>query len=180
LLDIYYKSVGHGADLNLNLPPDRTGQINAHDVKSLTEFRKILDQTFATNLAAGAKIEASNVRGNDDAFGVKNLVDDHREKYWATDDDAKDPSLTIDFGKPTTFSVVSLREYLPLGQRVEAFELEQWSDGAWKQFAKGTSIGSRRLIRVAPITTTQIRLRITQAPVCPAISELGVYLEPAQ
>jgi len=180
LLDIYYKSVGRGADLNLNIPPDRTGQINSHDVQSLTAFRKILDETFATNLAAGAKIEASNVRGNDDAFGVKNLVDDRRETYWSTDDDAKTPELTVDFGKPMALSVISLREYLPLGQRVEAFALDQWVDGDWKEFAKGTSIGNRRLIRVTPLTTTKIRLRITQAPVCPAISELGVYLEPAQ
>jgi alpha-L-fucosidase len=180
LLDIYYKSVGRGADLNLNLPPDRTGQINKHDVKSLTEFRKILDETFGTNLAAGAKIEASNVRGNDDAFGVKNLVDDRHETYWATDDNAKDPELTVDFGKPTKLSVISLREFLPLGQRVDGFGLDQWADGTWKEFAKGTSVGNRRLIRIAPLTTTKIRLRIAQSPVCPAISELGVYLEPAQ
>jgi len=178
LLDIYYKSVGRGADLNLNIPPDRTGQINAHDVQSLTEFRKILDATFATNLAAGAKLEASNVRGKDDTFGVKNLLDDHRDTYWATDDDVKTPELTVDFGKPTTLSVISLREFLPLGQRVEAFAIDQWSDGAWKEFAKGTSIGNRKLLRVAPVTTEKIRLRITQSPVCPAISELGVYLDP--
>ena len=180
LLDIYYKSVGRGADLNLNLPPDRTGQINEHDVKSLTEFRRILDATFATNLAAGAKVASNNFRGKDDAFGVRNLFDGRRDTYWSTDDDAKTPELTVDFGKPTTLNVIDLREYLPLGQRVEAFAIDQWADDAWKEVAKGTSIGNRKLVRMTPITTTKLRLRITQAPVCPAISEFGVYLEPKE
>jgi alpha-L-fucosidase len=79
-----------------------------------------------------------------------------------------------------TFNVVSLREYLPLGQRVEAFALDQWSDGRWTEFAKGTSIGNQRLLRLEPMTTSKVRLRITQAPVCPALSELGLYAEPAR
>lgn len=74
--------------------------------------------------------------------------------------------------------MVSLREFLPLGQRVEAFALDVWRDGAWHEFARGTSIGNRRLIRTAPLTTDKVRLRITQAPVCPAISEVGLFLEP--
>ena len=49
----------------------------------------------------------------------------------------------------------------------------------WKEIATGTSIGPSRLIRLAtPLTTSRLRLRITKAPVSPALSELGVYLEP--
>src|SRR3954463_5889040 len=46
LLDIYYKSVGRGACLNLNIPPDRRGQIAEPDLHSLRVFRHILDTTF--------------------------------------------------------------------------------------------------------------------------------------
>ena len=42
----------------------------------------------------------------------------------------------------------------------------------------GTSIGNRRLIRGTRLTTDGVRLRITRAPVCPALSEFGVYAEP--
>lgn len=55
LLEIYYKSVGRGGCLNLNLPPDRRGRIHENDVASLREFRRILDATFAKDLAQGAK-----------------------------------------------------------------------------------------------------------------------------
>jgi alpha-L-fucosidase len=178
LLDIYYKSVGRGACLNLNLPPDRRGKIHENDIKSLREFRRILDATFSKNLAAAAKLSASNVRGGSKKYGAQNLLDKDRESYWATDDGVTSPELVLDLGRPTTFNVVNLREYLPLGQRIEAFALDQWKDGQWTEFAKGASIGNRRLLRLEPLTTSKVRLRITKAPVAPALSELGLYAEP--
>ncbi|HYG34967.1 MAG TPA: alpha-L-fucosidase [Clostridia bacterium] len=178
LLDIYYKSVGRGACLNLNLPPDRRGIIHENDVQSLREFRRILDATFARNLAKQAKLNASNTRADAKQFAPKNLVDNKRNTYWATDDSNCTPEVVLEFAKPVTFNVVNLREYLPLGQRVEAFALDQWQGGQWVEFAKGTSIGNRRLIRGNPITTEKVRLRITQAPVCPALSEFGIFAEP--
>jgi len=60
---------------------------------------------------------------------------------------------------------------------VEAFALDQWQDGQWKEFANGTSIGNCRLVRGKPLTTSKIRLRITQASVCPALSELSLFAE---
>ena len=87
-------------------------------------------------------------------------------------------ATALDFGKETTFNVVRLREYLPLGQRIEAFALDSWHEGRWKEFASGTSIGNCRLMRVPRITSTKVRLRITKAPVCPAISEFALFAEP--
>ena len=180
LLEIYYKSIGRGATLNLNLPPDRRGQIHENDVASLREFRRILDATFAKDLARGAKLSASNTRGGARQFAPKNVLDGKPATYWATDDQVTTPELVLDLGQPATFNVVSLREYLPLGQRIEAFALDQWKDGQWVEFAKGTSIGSRRLVRGDFVTTDKVRLRITQAPVCPALAEVGLYAEPAK
>ncbi|HET9532806.1 MAG TPA: alpha-L-fucosidase [Blastocatellia bacterium] len=179
LVDLYYYSVGRGASLLLNLAPDRRGRIPEPDVKSLREFRRILDSTFAKDFARGAKASASNVRGNNDArFSPRNVLDARRDTYWATDDHVKTAELMLDLGRDLTFNVVRLREHLPLGQRVEAFALDQWQDGHWKEFARGTSIGNCRLVRSEPITTSKIRLRITEAPVCPAITELAIFAEP--
>ena len=178
LLDIYYKSVGRGACLNLNLPPDRRGRIHDNDIRSLKEFRRILDATFATDFARKAKLTASNTRGNAAAFAPKQLLDQRRETYWTTDDASLTPEVVLRWSKPVTFNVVNLREFLPLGQRVEAFALDQWQEGKWVEFATGTSIGNRRLIRGTRLTTDGVRLRITRAPVCPALSEFGVYAEP--
>jgi alpha-L-fucosidase len=178
LVDLYYKSVGRGATLMLNIPPDRRGRIHENDVKSLLEFRRILDATFAHDLAAKANITASDTRDGSARFAPKSVIDARRDTYWATDDRASTPELALDLGQPVTFNVVRLREYLPLGQRVEAFALDQWKNGQWDEFASGTSIGNCRLVRVEPVTTDKVRLRITQAPVCPAISEVALFAEP--
>jgi alpha-L-fucosidase len=181
LLDIYYKSVGRGACLNLNLPPDRRGQIHEDDVRALREFRRALDETFANDLARGAKVTASNVRGESRQFGAANLFDQNRMTYWATDDGVTAPDVVLEFRKPVTFNVVRLREYLPLGQRIDAFALDQWQEGVWVEFASGAGIGNCRLVRSEPVTTTKVRLRIAKAAACPALSEFGLFAaKPAQ
>jgi alpha-L-fucosidase len=127
LVDIYFASVGRGASMLLNLPIDRRGRLPEKDVASLLEFRRLLDETFDRNLARGARISATNLRGNshDARFLPVNVLDGNRHTYWATGDQIKTPALTLDFGREITFNVVRLREYLPLGQRVEAFALDQ-------------------------------------------------------
>jgi alpha-L-fucosidase len=178
LVDLYYKSVGRGACLNLNIPPDRRGHIHEEDVRSLQEFHHILQTTFEKNLAKEAQFKASNIRGQAKQFAPENLVLAAHTNYWATDDGITAPDLILEFAQPITFNVVSLREFLPLGQRVEAFSIDQWKNGQWIEFAKGTSIGNHRLLRSDPVTTDKVRLRITQASVCPALAEFGLFSEP--
>ena len=106
------------------------------------------------------------------------MIDHKRDTYWTTDDDVTTPELIVDLGREQTFNVVRVREYLPLGQRVEAFALDIWANNNWQEFARGTSIGNCKLVRTKPVSTTKVRLRITRAPVCPAISELALFAEP--
>ena len=179
LVDLYYSSVGRGASFLLNLPPDRRGRIHENDVRSLGEFRRLIDGTFGTNLAAGARASADNWRGRDRRFAPANVLDGRRDTYWATEDDVKTPTLTIELRRETTFNVVRLRESLPLGQRVISIIVDMWRDGGWVEFGQATSIGSCRLIRGPRITTSRVRLRVTQAAVCPAISEVGLFSEPS-
>jgi len=178
LLKIYYASVGRGCCLNLNIPPDRRGQIHDNDIRSLREFRSVLDTTFANDFAHDATVTASDTRGNDPRFAPNNLIDGKRETYWSTSDSAARPEVVVDFGKPVAFNVVRVREFLSLGQRISNFALDAWQEGQWWEFYKGTSIGNQQLIRTSRITSSKLRLRIVSASACPAISELGVYAEP--
>ena len=177
LMKLYFESVGRGASLLLNLPPDRRGRIHENDAASMREFGRRLKATFSTDLAHGAKASADNTRGNDSHYAPKRVLDGDRNTYWCTDDSHLTPELTLDLGKPTLFSVVSLREYLPLGLRVDDWALDQWDGKAWVEFAHGSSIGNRRLWRGDPITTNKVRLRIVKAAACPAISEFALHLE---
>lgn len=178
LLDLYYRSVGRGGCFLLNVPPDRRGLLCENDLASLRGFGELVRSTFRENLAAKAKITASNVRGKDTAFGPRKLVDGDRYSYWSTDDAVTTPQAVLDLGHPVTFNVVRIRENIRLGQRVDAFALDSWKDGAWAAFAEGTSIGSCRLVRTKDdVTTSRVRLRIAQSAVCPAISELALFAE---
>jgi alpha-L-fucosidase len=180
LLDLYYQSVGRGASFLLNVPPDRRGRVHENDERSLRGLERLLDATFGVDLAHGARASASNVRGEDARFAAANVLDGRRDTYWATDDGATAPELVLDLGRPVTFNVVSLREHLPLGQRVEDWALDAGDGASWREFARGTAIGNRRLWRGDEVTATRVRLRITKAPAGPAIAELALHLEPAE
>ena len=163
----------------LNLPPDRRGLIHENDAASVKAFSAMIKETFKENLAAKAKVAASNVRAKDaKAFGPRNLLDGDRYTYWSTDDPVTTPEVTFDMGKTVKFNVVRLRENIKLGQRIDSVALGQWKDAAWVTFAEATSIGACRLIRTKEdVSTNRVRLRITKAAACPALSEFGIFLE---
>jgi alpha-L-fucosidase len=101
----------------LNLPPDRHGYMPAEDARSAREFNELLLRTFARNLAADAVATASNVRGASPRHAAGNAVSGMRDAFWATDHNVGTSDLLLEFGKPVTFNLVSLDEYLPAGTR---------------------------------------------------------------
>jgi alpha-L-fucosidase len=181
LLELYYKSVGRGADLDLGLSPNRDGLLDDNDVASLKKFGDLLKQTFAINLLKGAGFTASNIRGNNKLkFGPAFLTDNDRYSYWATNDSVKTPSLTADLHTLKTFNVIRLRENIKLGQRINSVAIDVYMGGEWKEIATATSIGANRLIRLPQnITASKVRLRITGADACVALSDFGLFKEPA-
>jgi alpha-L-fucosidase len=154
--------------------------LNDNDVNSLKKFGAILKTTFAGNLAKGATLQASNVRGKNAAqFGPAHLLDNDRYSYWATDDQVKTPELILNLHQNKTFNVIRLRENIKLGQRIEEVAVDAFKDGKWEQVAIATSIGGNRLIRLPQnVTTNKVRLRITKSPVSIALSDFGLFKEP--
>ena len=174
LLDIYYKSVGRNGNLLLNLPVDRRGLVHENDVKALMELRKTLDETFAVNLAKGAKAVASNTRGNN--YLSSNILDEYNDTYWATEDDVIESELMINFSREATFNRLVLQEYIPLGQRIKAFKVEVKDEDGYKEIANETTIGYKRILRLPQVTTSQLKITFTDAKGSPTISNVEVYL----
>jgi alpha-L-fucosidase len=179
LMRLYYMSVGRGACLDLGLEPDRRGLLNHDDVQKLREFGMRLQFTFNDNLVKGAILTASNIRGgNKIKFGPAHLMDSDRYSYWATDDKITTPELTINMRRKKEFNVIRLRENIKLGQRIDSVAVDAFLNGKWQQIAGATSIGGNRLIRLNKvITATKVRLRITKAAACIALSDFGLYKE---
>ena len=54
LIEIYYRSVGRGAQLLLNMPPDRTGRIPEADAARAREFGDEIRRRFGSGVGEGA------------------------------------------------------------------------------------------------------------------------------
>ncbi|MEK6793608.1 MAG: alpha-L-fucosidase [Spirochaetota bacterium] len=177
LLAMYYESVGRGATLLLNIPPDRRGLFHEIDVERLAGFRAARDAVFKTDVVLGAALTAKNVRGNDRRFAVKNLIDGNDGTYWATDDGVTASSIDIVFPSPTTVNNLLIQEYIALGQRVTSWKLEAETASGFTPVTQGTTIGYKRLARFSDITARRFRVRIeAKAPI--VLSRIGLFHAP--
>jgi alpha-L-fucosidase len=178
LMDLYYNSIGRNGTMLLNFPIMPNGLIHQTDEKNAIEFGKSVKESFTNNLAENKKAKASNVYKNSKKFGAEMAVDGKKNTYWATDNNIKTASLTIDLGKPTLFNRFLVQEYIRLGQRVKSFTVEANVDGNWKELAKATTIGYKRILRFPTVQATQIRFTITDSKCSPVISNIGIYDAP--
>ena len=97
LLGIYYRSVGMGANLLLNLPPDDRGLIPDADRNRVREWRSELDRRFA------APIEST----------LTKIDSDHDSTTWRAD-----------FTGPVDLDHLELVEDYSRGQRVQAHRVQ--------------------------------------------------------
>ena len=125
LMDLYYKSVGRNSVFLMNVPPSDQGVIDDKEVKVIEAFTKMLEAVFTTNLADGATASATAVRGdNPDKYGPAKMLDGNYDSYFATNDEVKAVDIEFELAGSKTFNRVMLQEYIPLGQRVESFEIQ--------------------------------------------------------
>ncbi|MGN0027824.1 MAG: alpha-L-fucosidase, partial [Clostridium sp.] len=177
LTDIYFSSVGRGQPLLLNVAPDNTGHFTTKDIARIKEFSDVIKNTFSKNLASSttATATATEVRGNSATFSANNVLDDNDDTYWTMDDNKTTGSLTIDLGEKKNFDIVSIEEYIKLGQRISEFSVEVYSDGVWTEFGKGYTIGAKRLVRNSPVNASKIRINIKNSLATPLIENVEVF-----
>lgn len=175
LFDIYLTSVGRGSNLLLNIPPDKRGLIHEKDVAALKAWRKLIDDTFRTNLAAKAPATASAYRGKSPDYAATNVTDEDKNTYWTTDDGTTTAFVEIDLGEEQQVSYILLQEYIPLGQRVKSFTVEARQGDNWEKITEATTIGYKRILKTGTVSTDRIRVNITGAKACPLISNIEVY-----
>ena len=148
LADIYFQSVGYNSVLLLNIPPDRRGLIHEADVQRLHEFAAYRKQVFADNYVKKGK------------------------KYWNT---ASGNEKIYQLKSGSEINVVMLQEDITKGQRIEAFTVEALTDNSWKEVAKGTTVGYKRLLRFPTIKADQLRIKILESRLNANISQVAAY-----
>lgn len=178
LLKLYFDSVGRGANLNLNVPPDRRGRIHEEDKKSLAGFRALLNELYSRNFASGARADSSSSwKGH----GPEQVLDRKRATYWAAAPEDKNPCLALKLPEPAAFDVIRLAEPVQLGQRVSKFRVEVRENGRWSKWTKwteGSSIGARVLLKGRPVTAGEVRVVLEESRAVPALCEVSLWKYP--
>ncbi len=173
LWNIYLQSVGRGANLILNVPPDRRGRIHEQDSASLVQFGERWRKAFSNNLAKDKKVVSQRVCMFTPIKYRSALLDGNR----ATFENAsfQNNSFVIDLGKKTEFNTVLLREAIAQGQYVQAFTVEVEGKDGWREVARSTTIGVRKILQFPEERARKIRIRFLSSKKIPALSEVEVY-----
>ncbi len=180
LLDIYYTSVGGNAQLLLNIPPDKRGRIHENDAARLKELGDRLRATFVGTLD-WASFDWTQKDARD--------MDPVPERDGLVAEDIRELTGTTRLTGPKRFNVARISEDISYGQRIEAFAFDIWDGSDWREIARGTTVGHKKLLRFPAVETDRVRLRILRArsygpgslflPVL-RLFELGLFLDPVR
>ncbi len=161
VFDIYERSVGGNSTFLLNIPPNREGKFSPRDVEVLKEVGERIDATYGKNLLEGAK-------------GPSTILDDDVLSYELLDGASKE--ITITTSEAITLNRLVLQEAISThSERVEEHAIDAWLDNTWKEIAKATNIGYKRILRFPEVTTTKIRIRVLQSRMAPALSNVAAH-----
>ncbi len=179
LTDIYYRSVGHNANLLLNFPINLDGKIPALDSLRATEWHEVIVNDFKDNILKNAEVRVDNERGRE--FKAENVIDDDWDTYWATDDGYNFGTISFSFDKPVKMNRVVLQEYIPLGQRVKDFYMEGELNGKWfkiNPFDTLSTIGYKRIVRFNTVELDKLIIYFEESrgPLC--INNIEAYCAP--
>ena len=186
--NMYFQSVGHGAPLLLNVPPNNKGKLDPAIADRVREFGQNIKDSFKDDLTrandkgrAAATAEASSTWNDNEDYGASKVLDGKDDTYWCAKS-ATDQALTVKLPKPTTFDIVSIEEAIQNGQRISSFTVSyQSSDGTWTDFGSGGTIGAKRLVRGTAVTATAVKIKFNtynfsdQNVRLPQISEVGLF-----
>ncbi len=170
----YDTVTGRGANLLLNVPPDKTGRIPENQVELLMQLKKAIDADASyKSLASGRPSFASSVWEDDHKkFGPQRAFDNNSNTRWTSSGTDK-AWLEVDLGEQRQIGQIGLSE---CGGHVQSFELQYSNGSGWKTFIKGKEIGYKwREELPTPIKARKFRLLITKTKNGLAIWEFRLF-----
>jgi alpha-L-fucosidase len=176
LVDLYYRSVGHNANLLLNFPINRDGLVHPTDSTNAVNYHLQIKKELSHNLLAGIHPRVSNDRGGQ--FPGKAVTDGHYDTYWATEDGVTKAVIEFNLPHKEKINRLLLQEYIPLGQRVQSFVVEYYLNKQWhpvKLNEETTTIGYKRILRFTTVSTNRIRIRFTSSRACLCINNIEAF-----
>jgi len=147
LMGIYYYSVGRGANLLLNIGPDRSGRLPVKDAARLLEFGSELQRRFA--------------------YPIATLADFTTEG----------PRCICRFEEPTRINHLVVRERLSDGERIRAFQIlvQPYPFGEPILVFEGKNIGHKAICQFPVVTTREIMLEISTLECAAVLQGLELF-----
>lgn len=173
LFTLYEKSVGRGANLLLNVPPDGNGRITSFDSAALVGFKKLRDVNFKENIFkhAGTYHLFGGILKKAPAVSDGNLQTG--EKFTAVERE----SIGVEIKANKKVNCIVLYENLKSGQNCAAYKLLLFDkrDTLVKEI-HGTTIGRKRIITFPAMDISTIELTIEAEHGPTVIQEIEAYL----
>ncbi|HEV8084632.1 MAG TPA: alpha-L-fucosidase [Chitinophagaceae bacterium] len=173
LFKLYLESVGRGACLLLNVPPDGRGLITEYDSVALVDFKKIRDESFEKNLTKKGDGYFVSPKG----MGLTKKLNDSEAATFESVSNPHLQSMGIEFKKTTKINCVVLKESLIKGQFCMKFRLTL-KNGKHQLIKEinGTTIGHKRILTFPATEVNSIGLSIDEQKGITSISEIEAYL----
>lgn len=163
LFNLYLKSVGRGANLLLNVPPDGRGLITQYDSIALVGFKKLKDQNFKDDFVKNANV--SIISG--DSIKAKNLnaeISDYQNEF-----------INVHFKKPVKINCVVLKEAVKEGQAVQKFYIQVRNNKQLESYMY-TTVGRKRIITFPAIEADDLMIHFVEGRKKIRINEIKAYL----
>lgn len=159
LFEIYLKSVGRGANLILNVPPDRRGLITQYDSASLMNFKKLREENFSNDLSKeGREFFIYNKR----PIPIMRLNTGNNQSYQ-TITMTQSQSIEIAFNQPEKINCIVLQENLMNGQNCAKFTIQLLnSNHELIKKIEGTTIGHKRIVTFPETEANFVNLSINE------------------
>lgn len=172
LFDIYLKSVGRGANLLLNVPPDNRGLIHSNDSAALMDFKLLREESFKNNLLQQAETyyEFSQRDLNNRPMLLRGF--DTTSNYYGINLQ----NFIVQFKKPVPLNCIALREAIHLGQTIRKFSIVLYNGDKAIGEVQGTSVGRKRILTFPTTTVTSFRVYLEDAQGNDNITAVAAYL----
>ena len=169
LVDIYFNSIGLNSSLLLNIPVDTRGLIHENDSERMLELGEFLKNTFNKNL-----LEESKILFNNKSHPINKIIDKNINTF-STFKSNNNNVINITLENEKLVDIFEISENINLGQRIKEFIFEINVNEKWIIIEKGTTVGTKRLIKFRPLIVKDLRFTIVYSKDRPLVSELGLY-----
>jgi alpha-L-fucosidase len=163
LFDLYLKSVGRGANLLLNVPPDGIGLITQYDSASLVGFRKLKELHFKNDLVKNANI--SIISGDSlKAKGLNAGIEDFQNEF-----------IYVHFKKTIKINCVVLKEFIKDGQAIQKFYIQVRNNRQLESYTYST-VGRKRIITFPTMDVNDLSIHFLEGKKKIKINKIEAYL----